>query len=176
MYLRNKPLKLQTFKVRTICLNQGTPTWSQNVWQALQIWKQTIILTNPYSRVQFPRNWNILLLRINTPRIYSYIAISYMKMINSATDGDTISRFPVLSCVEYCNDYNLASCCQILWDLQCCIWSMKRLNQTESPVFVILCVLCFQRQSFLTFIPLAISFCHTLKSDAQPTNIYKIKP
>ena len=29
---------------------------------------------------------------------------------------------------------------------------MKRLNQTESPIFVILCVLCFQRQSFLTFI------------------------
>ena len=53
--------------------------------------------------------------------------------------------------------------------------SMKRLNQTESPVFVILCVFCFQRQSFFTFIPLAISFCHTLKTDAQPTNIYKIK-
>ena len=29
---------------------------------------------------------------------------------------------------------------------------MKRLSQTESQVFVILCVLCFQRQSFLTFI------------------------
>ena len=29
---------------------------------------------------------------------------------------------------------------------------MKRLNQAESPIFVILCVLCFQRQSFLTFI------------------------
>ena len=29
---------------------------------------------------------------------------------------------------------------------------MKRLNQTESPIFVILCVPCFQRQSFLTFI------------------------
>ena len=28
---------------------------------------------------------------------------------------------------------------------------MKRLNQTESPIFVSLCVLCFQRQ-FLTFI------------------------
>ena len=26
---------------------------------------------------------------------------------------------------------------------------MKRRNQTESPFFVILCVLCFQRQSFL---------------------------
>ena len=25
----------------------------------------------------------------------------------------------------------------------------KRLNQTESPIFVILCVLCFQRQSFI---------------------------
>ena len=29
---------------------------------------------------------------------------------------------------------------------------MKRLNQTESPIFVILCVLCFQRQYFFTFI------------------------
>ena len=29
---------------------------------------------------------------------------------------------------------------------------MKRLNQSLSPIFVILCVLCFQRQSFLTFI------------------------
>ena len=29
---------------------------------------------------------------------------------------------------------------------------MKRLNQTEPPIFVIMCVLCFQRQSFLTFI------------------------
>ena len=28
---------------------------------------------------------------------------------------------------------------------------MKRLNQTESPIFLILCVLCFQRQSFLYF-------------------------
>ena len=29
---------------------------------------------------------------------------------------------------------------------------MKRLNQTEPPIFVILRVLCFQGQSFLTFI------------------------
>ena len=29
---------------------------------------------------------------------------------------------------------------------------MKKLKQTESPIFVILCALCFQRQSFLTFI------------------------
>ena len=29
---------------------------------------------------------------------------------------------------------------------------MKRPSQTESPIFVILCVLCFQRQSLLTFI------------------------
>ena len=28
---------------------------------------------------------------------------------------------------------------------------MKKLNQIESPIFVILCVLCFQRQSLLTF-------------------------
>ena len=32
--------------------------------------------------------------------------------------------------------------------LQFCIW---RDNQTKPPIFVILCVLCFQRQSFLTF-------------------------
>ena len=28
---------------------------------------------------------------------------------------------------------------------------MKRLNLTESPIFVILCVLCFQRQNFFDF-------------------------
>ena len=33
---------------------------------------------------------------------------------------------------------------------------IKRLNQTESPIFVILCVLCFQRQSVLTFISLLV--------------------
>ena len=31
---------------------------------------------------------------------------------------------------------------------------MERLNQTQSIIFVILCVLCFQRQSFLTLISL----------------------
>ena len=35
---------------------------------------------------------------------------------------------------------------------QTTVLHMKRLNQTESPIFMILCVLCFQRQSFLTFI------------------------
>ena len=30
---------------------------------------------------------------------------------------------------------------------QTTVLHMKRLNQTESPIFVILCVLCFQRQS-----------------------------
>ena len=35
---------------------------------------------------------------------------------------------------------------------QTTVLHMKRLNQTESPIFVILCVLCLQRQSFLTFI------------------------
>ena len=29
---------------------------------------------------------------------------------------------------------------------------MKRLHQTESRIFVIMCVLCFQRQSFLNFV------------------------
>ena len=32
---------------------------------------------------------------------------------------------------------------------QTTVLHMKRLNQTESPIFVNLCVLCFQRQSFL---------------------------
>ena len=35
---------------------------------------------------------------------------------------------------------------------QTTILYMKRLNQTESPIFVILYVLCFQRQSFFIFI------------------------
>ena len=39
---------------------------------------------------------------------------------------------------------------------------MKRLNQTKSPFFVILCVLCFQRQSFLTFTLLYGSWCFTV--------------
>ena len=34
--------------------------------------------------------------------------------------------------------------------LQCCI--LRDSYQTESPIFVILCVICFQRQSFFTFI------------------------
>ena len=33
---------------------------------------------------------------------------------------------------------------------QTTVLHMKRLNHTESPIFVILCVLCFQRHSFLT--------------------------
>ena len=32
--------------------------------------------------------------------------------------------------------------------LQCCMLYIKGLNQTESPVFVILCVLCFHRHYF----------------------------
>ena len=35
---------------------------------------------------------------------------------------------------------------------QTTVLHMKRLSQTESPIFVILCVLCYQRQTFLTFI------------------------
>ena len=38
--------------------------------------------------------------------------------------------------------------------LQTMVLQMKRLNQAEPPIFVILCVLYFQRQSFLTFITL----------------------
>ena len=41
---------------------------------------------------------------------------------------------------------------------------MKRLNQTESPIFVILNVLCFQRQSFFTFIFLCSGFSSALSS------------
>ena len=36
--------------------------------------------------------------------------------------------------------------------MQTTMLHMKRLNQTECPIFLILCYLCFQRQSFLTFI------------------------
>ena len=36
--------------------------------------------------------------------------------------------------------------------LQTTVLHMKKLNQTESPIFVILSVLCFQRQSFFPFI------------------------
>ena len=36
---------------------------------------------------------------------------------------------------------------------------MKRLSQTESPIFVILCVLCFQRQSFFEFYFTLCSWC-----------------
>ena len=39
---------------------------------------------------------------------------------------------------------------------------MKRLNQTESPIFVILCVLCFQRQSVLTLFYLNISLTYII--------------
>ena len=35
---------------------------------------------------------------------------------------------------------------------QTTVLHMKRLNQTESPIFVIVCVLCFQRQSFFLFL------------------------
>ena len=35
---------------------------------------------------------------------------------------------------------------------QTTVLHMKRLSQTESPIFVILCVLCFQMQSFFTSI------------------------
>ena len=40
--------------------------------------------------------------------------------------------------------------------LQTTVLHMKRFNETESPspIFVILCVLCFQRQSFLTYFTL----------------------
>ena len=35
---------------------------------------------------------------------------------------------------------------------QIIVLRMKRLNQTESPIFVIVYVLCFQRQSLFSFI------------------------
>ena len=35
---------------------------------------------------------------------------------------------------------------------QIAVLHIKGLNQTESPFFVILCVLCFQKQSFFTLI------------------------
>ena len=35
---------------------------------------------------------------------------------------------------------------------QTTVLHMKGLSKTESPIFMILCVLCFQSQSFFTFI------------------------
>ena len=42
---------------------------------------------------------------------------------------------------------------------------MKRLNQTETPIFVILCVLCFQLQSFFTFLPLLFYYKTVISHD-----------
>ena len=42
---------------------------------------------------------------------------------------------------------------------QTTVLHMKRLNQTDSPIFVILCVLCFQRQIFFTFILFYEAIC-----------------
>ena len=47
--------------------------------------------------------------------------------------------------------------------LQTTVLHMKRPSQTNS--FVILCVLCFQRQSFLTFI---YYFCHCMSLHVCP--------
>ena len=52
---------------------------------------------------------------------------------------------------------------------------MKRLNQTESPIFVILCVLCFQRQSFLTFAyTVALSLSAKIKPERSTRNSAKV--
>ena len=45
---------------------------------------------------------------------------------------------------------------------------MKRLSQTESPIFVILCVLCFPRQSFLTFILCIANYMKRLNQTEPP--------
>ena len=45
---------------------------------------------------------------------------------------------------------------------QTTVLHMKRLDQTESPIFVILYVLCFQRQSFFTFIFVTLKSCNKL--------------
>ena len=44
---------------------------------------------------------------------------------------------------------------------QTTVLHMKRLSQTESSIFVILCVLCFQSQSFLTFIKIPTCYQRT---------------
>ena len=54
---------------------------------------------------------------------------------------------------------------------QTIVLHMKRLNQTESPNFVILCVLCFQRQCYVIVLhkmPISIG-CHCInnKSSSQ---------
>ena len=47
---------------------------------------------------------------------------------------------------------------------QTTVLHMKRLIQTESPIFVILCVLCFQRQCFFFF----IFYCYTDNRPVSP--------
>ena len=45
---------------------------------------------------------------------------------------------------------------------QTTVMHMERLNQTKFPIFVILCVLCFQRQSYY----------HTVSGDYLPCKAY----
>ena len=47
-------------------------------------------------------------------------------------------------------EYRLNRCLGAYAASQTTVLHMKRLNQTESPIFMILCVLCFQRHSFFT--------------------------
>ena len=52
---------------------------------------------------------------------------------------------------------------------------MKRLSQTESPIFVILCVPCFQRQSFLTFIECHKTFAQEMTVNEKLCNNIALK-
>ena len=67
--------------------------------------------------------------------------------------------------------------CQEKASKQTKVLHMKRLNQTESPIFVILCVLCFQRQSFFTFIQ---HFIHIVslgrRHQTQVTSVVSVPP
>ena len=60
---------------------------------------------------------------------------------------------------------------------QTTVLHMKKLNQTESPIIVILCGLCFQRYSFLTFFvqSLFLHFSYDMSSSIRLKIIKKKK-
>ena len=62
-----------------------------------------------------------------------------------------ITRIHVYKWTTSCKNVSLGTRGCMYATSQTTVLHMERLSQTESPIFMILCVLCFQRQSFLTF-------------------------
>ena len=92
-----------------------------------------------------------------------------MKMSKTVGIFIFISNFNAQLCLARKNQQSFV---HVIWDLltsqisfsigwawKTTVLRMKRLVQTESPIFVILCVLCFQMQSFFTFILPYCSWC-----------------